>query len=135
MVLDCLKSQHMASISSCPIYPCKYVFLLSCQDLIGIIALLLTLSSVLQVLIGVKFLRQWPFLGRLRICFAEPPYFQMTVKPIFTHGLDVTDLPGIDGWLVIAFFFLNKSSTSFSLFFSSLPFSQSNGVSSFAWLG
>ncbi|XWS10218.1 hypothetical protein CRYUN_Cryun39dG0056400 [Craigia yunnanensis] len=52
-----------------------------------------------KVLIGVKFLRQWPFLGRLRICFAEPPYFQMTVKPIFTHGLDVTELPGIDGWL------------------------------------
>ncbi|XVF79193.1 hypothetical protein PTKIN_Ptkin14bG0200600 [Pterospermum kingtungense] len=52
-----------------------------------------------KVLIGVKFIRQWPFLGRLRICFAEPPYFQMTVKPIFTHGLDVTELPGIDGWL------------------------------------
>ncbi|KAK6229183.1 hypothetical protein SCA6_018134 [Theobroma cacao] len=52
-----------------------------------------------KVLIGVKFLRQWPFLGRLRVCFAEPPYFQMTVKPIFTHGLDVTELPGIAGWL------------------------------------
>jgi Ca2+-dependent lipid-binding protein len=23
----------------------------------------------------------------------------MTVKPIFTHGLDVTELPGIAGWL------------------------------------
>ncbi|XP_031257226.1 C2 domain-containing protein At1g53590-like isoform X2 [Pistacia vera] len=52
-----------------------------------------------KVLIGVKFLRQWPFLGRLRLCFSEPPYFQMTVKPIFTHGLDVTELPGIAGWL------------------------------------
>uniref|UniRef100_A0A5B6ZFD4 C2 domain-containing protein n=2 Tax=Davidia involucrata TaxID=16924 RepID=A0A5B6ZFD4_DAVIN len=52
-----------------------------------------------KVLIGVKFLRQWPFLGRLRVCFIEPPYFQMTVKPIFTHGLDVTELPGIAGWL------------------------------------
>ncbi|XP_021669401.2 C2 domain-containing protein At1g53590 isoform X2 [Hevea brasiliensis] len=52
-----------------------------------------------KVLIGVKFLRHWPFLGRLRVCFAEPPYFQMTVKPIFTHGLDVTELPGIAGWL------------------------------------
>ncbi|XVF18402.1 hypothetical protein REPUB_Repub11eG0018500 [Reevesia pubescens] len=52
-----------------------------------------------KVLIGVKFVRQWPFLGRLRVCFAEPPYFQMTVKPIFTHGLDVTELPGIAGWL------------------------------------
>ncbi|PON46283.1 C2 domain containing protein [Parasponia andersonii] len=52
-----------------------------------------------KVLIGVKFLRDWPFLGRLRLCFVEPPYFQMTVKPIFTHGLDVTEFPGIAGWL------------------------------------
>ncbi|KAL3353169.1 hypothetical protein AABB24_020922 [Solanum stoloniferum] len=52
-----------------------------------------------KVLIGVKFLRKWPFLGRMRVCFAEPPYFQMTVKPIFTHGIDVTELPGVAGWL------------------------------------
>ncbi|GMJ05363.1 hypothetical protein like AT1G53590 [Hibiscus trionum] len=52
-----------------------------------------------KVLIGVKFIRKWPFLGRLRVCFAEPPYFQMTVKPVFTRGLDVTELPGIAGWL------------------------------------
>ncbi|TQD85531.1 hypothetical protein C1H46_028897 [Malus baccata] len=52
-----------------------------------------------KVLIGVKFLRRWPFLGRVRLCFVDPPYFQMTVKPIFTHGLDVTVLPGIAGWL------------------------------------
>ncbi|XP_004301960.1 PREDICTED: C2 domain-containing protein At1g53590-like [Fragaria vesca subsp. vesca] len=52
-----------------------------------------------KLLIGVRFLRRWPFLGRVRICFVEPPYFQMTVKPISTHGLDVTVLPGIAGWL------------------------------------
>ncbi|CAK9151763.1 unnamed protein product [Ilex paraguariensis] len=52
-----------------------------------------------KVLIGVKFLRTWPFLGRLRVCFVESPYFQMIVKPIFTHGLDVTELPGIAGWM------------------------------------
>lgn len=52
-----------------------------------------------KVLIGIKFIPRWPFLGRLRVCFAEPPYFQMTVKPLFTHGIDVTELPGIDGWL------------------------------------
>ncbi|XP_022854017.1 C2 domain-containing protein At1g53590-like isoform X1 [Olea europaea var. sylvestris] len=52
-----------------------------------------------KVLIGVKFLPYWPFLGRLRVCFAEPPYFQMTVKPIFPHGLDVTELPGIAAWI------------------------------------
>ncbi|XP_059662796.1 C2 domain-containing protein At1g53590 isoform X2 [Cornus florida] len=52
-----------------------------------------------KVLIGVKFLRHWPFLGRVRVCFVEPPYFEMTVKPLFSHGLDVTELPGIAGWL------------------------------------
>ncbi|CAH9104320.1 unnamed protein product [Cuscuta epithymum] len=52
-----------------------------------------------KVLVGVKFLPYWPFIDRLRVCFAEPPYFQMTVKPIFTHGLDVTEVPGIAGWL------------------------------------
>lgn len=52
-----------------------------------------------KILVGVKFLPTWPYLGRLRVCFVEPPYFQMTVKPMFTHGLDVTELPGIAGWL------------------------------------
>ncbi|KAK9674258.1 hypothetical protein RND81_12G221600 [Saponaria officinalis] len=52
-----------------------------------------------KVLIGVKFLRCWPFISRLRVCFAEPPYFQMTVKPLFNHGLDVTEIPGIAGWM------------------------------------
>ncbi|XP_073526381.1 uncharacterized protein [Phyllobates terribilis] len=52
-----------------------------------------------KVLVGVKFIRDWPFLSRLRICFAEPPYFQMTIKPIFNHGFDVTEVPGVAGWL------------------------------------
>ncbi|KAG8045509.1 hypothetical protein GUJ93_ZPchr0008g11563 [Zizania palustris] len=52
-----------------------------------------------KVLIGVKFVRSWPFLGRVRLCFVEPPYFQMTVKPLISHGLDVTEFPGISGWL------------------------------------
>uniref|UniRef100_A0A1D1YGC2 C2 domain-containing protein At1g53590 n=2 Tax=Anthurium amnicola TaxID=1678845 RepID=A0A1D1YGC2_9ARAE len=52
-----------------------------------------------RVSIGLKFLRKWPFLGRLRLCFVEPPFFQMTVKPIFSYGLDVAELPGIAGWL------------------------------------
>ena len=65
----------------------------------------------LQILVGVKFVRSWPFLGRVRLCFVEPPYFQMTVKPLINHGLDVTEFPGISGWLVrfsciIVFFLL-----------------------------
>ncbi|XP_062188557.1 C2 domain-containing protein At1g53590-like isoform X2 [Phragmites australis] len=52
-----------------------------------------------KILVGVKFVRSWPFLGRIRLCFVEPPYFQMTVKPLINHGLDVTEFPGISGWL------------------------------------
>jgi hypothetical protein len=63
----------------------------------------------MQILVGVKFLRQWPFLGRVRVCFVEPPYFQMTVKPIFGHGLDVAELPGISGWLVCPTLFIDVS--------------------------
>lgn len=52
-----------------------------------------------KILVGVKFVRSWPFLGRVRLCFVEPPYFQMAVKPLINHGLDVTEFPGISGWL------------------------------------
>eukprot|EP01018_Ginkgo_biloba_P025947 Gb_32708 [translate_table: standard] len=52
-----------------------------------------------KVRVGVKFLKEWPFLERVRVCFVDAPYFQMTVKPIFSHGLDVAELPGIAGWL------------------------------------
>lgn len=52
-----------------------------------------------KILVGVKFVRSWPFLGRVRLCFVQPPYFQMTVKPLIGHGLDVTEFPGISGWL------------------------------------
>ncbi|XP_020678331.1 C2 domain-containing protein At1g53590 [Dendrobium catenatum] len=52
-----------------------------------------------KVLVGVKFIQRWPFIGRVRVCFIEPPYIQITVKPIFHHGIDVTDLPGIASWL------------------------------------
>uniref|UniRef100_A0A0D6R1E3 C2 domain-containing protein n=1 Tax=Araucaria cunninghamii TaxID=56994 RepID=A0A0D6R1E3_ARACU len=52
-----------------------------------------------KVRIGVKFLKEWPFVKRVRVSFQDVPYFQLTVKPIFSHGLDVTELPGIAGWL------------------------------------
>lgn len=52
-----------------------------------------------KVRVGVRFLREKPFVQRIRLCFEEVPYFQMTVKPIFSHGLDVAELPGIAGWL------------------------------------
>lgn len=61
---------------------------------------------ILKVLVGVKFIRRWPFLGRVRICFVEPPYFQMIAKPLVSHGLDVTELPGISQWLVRLYLYI-----------------------------
>ncbi|XP_073057495.1 C2 domain-containing protein At1g53590-like [Primulina eburnea] len=52
-----------------------------------------------KVLVGFKFLPCWPFIGRLHVCFAGPPYSQLAVKPIYTHGLDVSEVPGIAGWI------------------------------------
>ncbi|KAK8925785.1 C2 domain-containing protein [Platanthera zijinensis] len=52
-----------------------------------------------KVLVGLRFIQHWPFIGRLRVCFIKPPYVQVTVKPIFHHGLDVADLPELlAGW-------------------------------------
>lgn len=46
----------------------------------------------------------------------------MTIKPIFNHGLDVTEVPGIAGWLVSLYQILpNKFLTSH---FSSLSHSH-----------
>ncbi|ONK69964.1 uncharacterized protein A4U43_C05F28790 [Asparagus officinalis] len=52
-----------------------------------------------KILVGLKFIDHWPFIGHVRVCFVEAPYFQMTIKPIFHHGVDVTEVPGIAGWL------------------------------------
>ena len=52
--------------------------------------------------VGVKFLLTWSFIGYLGVCFVEPLYFQMTINPMFTHGLDVIEILGIVGWLVIS---------------------------------
>ncbi|XP_071691879.1 C2 domain-containing protein At1g53590-like [Rutidosis leptorrhynchoides] len=52
-----------------------------------------------KVLVGIKFLPKWPFLGHLRVCFDEPHCFELTVKSIFARGHDVTELPRLVGWL------------------------------------
>jgi Ca2+-dependent lipid-binding protein len=55
----------------------------------------------LQVKIAVKFVDGWPVIGRIRFCFAHPPYIQMTASPLYKGGIDVTYFPGADRWLVI----------------------------------
>ncbi|KAF7836583.1 C2 domain-containing protein [Senna tora] len=56
-------------------------------------------QALMTLLVGVKLLQKWPFLSRLRICFVEPPYVQINIKPMSNHGPDVTDIPGISGWM------------------------------------
>eukprot|EP00249_Psilotum_nudum_P017241 c26229_g1_i1 orf=519-2684(-) len=52
-----------------------------------------------KVRMGVKFSDDWPFLDRVRICFESTPDVQMTIRPIFHHGVDVSEIPGIAGWM------------------------------------
>ena len=47
-----------------------------------------------------KFVPGWPYISRMRICFAGAPYVSLAVKPIINFGVDVAELPGIAGWLV-----------------------------------
>ncbi|KAH9544347.1 hypothetical protein CY35_13G114600 [Sphagnum magellanicum] len=52
-----------------------------------------------KVKIAVKFVDGWPVIGRIRFCFAHPPYIQMTASPLYKGGIDVTYFPGADRWL------------------------------------
>ncbi|KAH8935387.1 hypothetical protein BDL97_17G024500 [Sphagnum fallax] len=58
-----------------------------------------------KVKIGLKFVDGWPVIGRIRVCFTTPPVLQMTARPLFNAGVDVTEIPGIAQWLdrIIAF--------------------------------
>jgi Ca2+-dependent lipid-binding protein len=47
----------------------------------------------------VKFVNGWPVLGRIRFCFAQLPYVQMTARPLSKGGIDVTYIPGAASWL------------------------------------
>ncbi len=42
----------------------------------------------------------WPVIGRIRVCFATAPFLQMTARPLFNAGVDVTEIPGIAQWMV-----------------------------------
>lgn len=52
-----------------------------------------------KVRVGVKFLDGWPFLSRVRLCFESAPYVQMTARPVSHHGVNVSELPGVAGWM------------------------------------
>ncbi|CAM6033293.1 unnamed protein product [Sphagnum compactum] len=52
-----------------------------------------------KVKVAVKFVNGWPVLGRIRFCFAQLPYVQMTACPLYRGGIDVTYIPGAARWL------------------------------------
>ncbi|MCO5571478.1 hypothetical protein L7F22_025218 [Adiantum nelumboides] len=52
-----------------------------------------------KVRVGIKFSRSWPFISRIRLCFENAPYIQMNARPLSAHGLDVSELPLIAGWM------------------------------------
>lgn len=47
----------------------------------------------LQVRISVKFLKGWPVIGRVRLCFASKPQVTMSYRPIDRNGIDVSLIP------------------------------------------
>ncbi|KAI5075079.1 hypothetical protein GOP47_0009155 [Adiantum capillus-veneris] len=51
------------------------------------------------VRVGLKFSKGWPFVSRARVCFENSPYVQMTARPLSTHGVNVSELPLIAGWM------------------------------------
>jgi Ca2+-dependent lipid-binding protein len=52
-----------------------------------------------KVRIGIKFVKGWPLIGRIRLCFATAPYVQVTACPLFNSGVDIAELPLIAEWL------------------------------------
>ena len=57
----------------------------------------------LQIKLGLKLDSVFPFVSRIRLCFTEPPYVSLCAKPIGTFGIDMTEVPGISGWIVSTF--------------------------------
>ncbi|KAH7422644.1 hypothetical protein KP509_12G018500 [Ceratopteris richardii] len=52
-----------------------------------------------KVRIGIKFSKSFPFITRFRLCFETAPYVQMNARPLSAHGLNVSELPLIAGWM------------------------------------
>jgi Ca2+-dependent lipid-binding protein len=55
----------------------------------------------------------WPVIGRIRFCFAHPPYVQMTARPMYKGMMDVTYIPGAASWLVINITLLSSQTHQF----------------------
>ncbi|KAG6554633.1 hypothetical protein Mapa_003651 [Marchantia paleacea] len=53
--------------------------------------------------LGLKFVPFYPYLGQLTVAFASVPVLGLSVRPLSSSSVDVTDLPGIASWVVIPF--------------------------------
>lgn len=58
---------------------------------------------IFQAKISVKFVKGWPAVGRVRLCFAHPPDVTLTARPMTKKGMDMNSVPGAANWLVIQF--------------------------------
>lgn len=68
-------------------------------------------SLRLQVKISVKFLKGWPVVGRVRLCFASTPQVTMSYKPYNKNFPDVSLIPVVAN-LVVSFQGMSSASTS-----------------------
>lgn len=62
----------------------------------------LNLCLRLQVRISVKFLKGWPVVGRVRLCFTSKPQVTMSYRPIDRNGIDVSLIPFVAN-IVVSF--------------------------------
>ncbi|KAK3283649.1 hypothetical protein CYMTET_8665 [Cymbomonas tetramitiformis] len=49
--------------------------------------------------LGFQFLDHAPYVKSLRIAFTSVPFYSLSIKPMATKGVDITDLPLLDTWL------------------------------------
>ncbi|CAK9232577.1 unnamed protein product [Sphagnum jensenii] len=52
--------------------------------------------------LGCKFVPYYPYLGQLTVAFVTVPILGLSVRPLSSSSVDVTDLPGIASWVTKA---------------------------------
>eukprot|EP00271_Cylindrocystis_brebissonii_P010265 TRINITY_DN26404_c0_g1_i1.p1 TRINITY_DN26404_c0_g1~~TRINITY_DN26404_c0_g1_i1.p1 ORF type:complete len:1346 (+),score=216.29 TRINITY_DN26404_c0_g1_i1:465-4040(+) len=52
-----------------------------------------------KMCIGLKFIPEFPYVSRVRLCFSGPPYISVRARPLFKTAIDVAELPGVAGWI------------------------------------
>jgi Ca2+-dependent lipid-binding protein len=76
---------------------CSYYWSI-CGLCINDVAINMCLRS--QVRVSVKFLKGWPVVGRVRLCFASKPKVTMSYRPMDRNGIDVSLIPVLANMVV-----------------------------------